>query len=88
MPHFILRCRDAGVIRAADVQRIRTLPNVTILDETSDHMILVDGPEADLRAAVQHLPGWIIVPEQIIPLPDSRKKVRRPPDAREDDSSS
>lgn len=88
MPHFILRCHDAAVMRAADVQRIRSLPNVTILDEASDRMILVDGPEADLRAAVQHIPGWIIVPEQIIPLPDSRKKVRRPPDATEDDSSS
>jgi hypothetical protein len=88
MPHFILRFRDSGVIRAEDVQRIRSLPKVTILDEASERMILVDGPEADLRAAVQQMPGWIIVPEQTIPLPDSRKKVRRPPHAREDDNSS
>lgn len=88
MPHFILRFRDPGVVRAADVQRIRALPEVTILDEGSERMILVDGPEDALRAAVQQMPGWILVPEQTIPLPDARKKVRRPPDPREDDSPS
>jgi hypothetical protein len=88
MPHFILRFHDPGVVHAADVQRIRSLPDVTILDEGSPRMILVDGPEAALRAVVQQMPGWIIVPEQTVPLPDSRKRVRRPPDAREDDSPS
>jgi len=88
MPHFILRFRDPGVVHAADVQRIRSLPDVTILDEGSARMILVDGPEAALRDAVQQMPGWVIVPEQSVPLPDSRKKIRRRPDAREDDSPS
>lgn len=73
---------------AEDMLRIRSVPSVTILDRASDRMMLVDAPEAELRAAVEQMPGWVLVPEQTVPLPDTRKKVRRPPDTTEDDSSS
>ena len=91
MPRFILRYQGSGAAQVADVARFRALPSVTILDTASDRMLLVEGEEEELARAVGTMPGWILVPERTVPLPDTRKKVRRSPDAPkepEDDSHS
>jgi hypothetical protein len=80
MPRFILRYRGSPSTQAAEVSRIQTLPDTTILDSSSGPMMLVDGPEEHLRAAIQDMPGWIMTPEQTVPLPDARQKIVRPPD--------
>lgn len=79
MSRFILRFRGPGSAQTEDISRIRSLPETTILDSSSDRMMLVDGPEEHLRAALKRMPGWIMIPEQTVPLPDPRQKVLRPP---------
>jgi hypothetical protein len=88
MPHFILRYRGSGSAQAGDIGRIRSLPNTAILDFSSDRMMLVDGPEEHLRAALKEMSGWIMIPEQTVPLPDPRKKVLHPPGNTENENNS
>jgi len=87
MPRFILCYRGPGSVHPDDVGRIRSLPNTSILDASSDRMMLVDAPEEHLRGALQHMPGWLMIPEQTIQLPDPRKKVLHPPDETEESGS-
>lgn len=87
MPRFILRFRGSGSAQTEDVGRIRSLPNTAILDSSSDRMMLVDGPEEHLRAALKDMPGWVMIPEQTVPLPDPRKKVLHPPDDTENEDN-
>jgi hypothetical protein len=79
MARFILRYRGSGSGQTEDVGKIRSLPNTAILDSSSDCMMLVDGPEEHLRAALKDMPGWVMTPEQTIPVPDTREKILRPP---------
>lgn len=88
MPRFILRYRGSGSMRPEDVERIRALPNGTILDSSSGRMMLVDAPEEHLRAALKEMPDWTMMPEQTVPLPDTREKVLHPPDDSQDESKS
>jgi hypothetical protein len=75
MPRFILRYRGSGPAHPEDVGKIRALPDTTVLDSSSNRMMLVDAPEQHLRAAVRDMPDWVLIPEQTVPLPDTRKKV-------------
>jgi hypothetical protein len=79
MPRFILRYRGSASAQTEDVGKIRSLPNTAILDSSSDRMMLVDGPEEHLRAALKDMQGWVMTPEQTIPVPDTRKTILRPP---------
>jgi hypothetical protein len=88
MARFILRFRGPGSAQTEDIGRIRSLPGTAILDSSSDRMMLVDGPEEHLRAALKDLPGWTMIPEQTVPLPDTRKKVLHPPDDTENEENS
>jgi hypothetical protein len=76
MARFILRYRGAGTEPATDLERIRTLPNVVVLEVTS-RMLLVEAPEAELPELTHALQDWVVAPEQMTPLPDTRKKVRK-----------
>jgi len=78
MPRFILRFRGKGARPPEDVARIQALPHTTVLDD-SPRMLLVDAPEAEVKAAMDSLPNWSITEERTIPLPDSRPKLRRGP---------
>jgi len=80
MPRFILRYRGSGSAQTEDVGKIRSLPNTAVLDSSSGRMMLVDGPEEQLRTALRNMPGWVMTPEQAIPVPDTRKKILRRPD--------
>lgn len=76
---FVLRYRGEGSPPEDDLARIRALPEATIVDESPPRMLLVEAPEGPLRAVVESLSGWIMAREQMLPLPDTRKKVERPP---------
>jgi hypothetical protein len=43
-------------------------------------MLLVDAPEQALRAAVGTDADWMIAPEVHYAVPDTRKKVKGPPE--------
>ena len=79
MDRFILRYRGAGGKPPADVDRIRALPNIRVIDESSSRMLLVEGLEADLHSALQDMPDWVMGKEQIIRLPDPRPMPRKTP---------
>ena len=76
---FVLRYRGDGPKPEADVERVRRLPEATMVDESSGRMMLVESDEGPLRELVESLPDWVAAPEQRIPVPDTRKRVKRPP---------
>ena len=73
---YILRFRGTSLKPPEDVERIRASKNITVLDDTSPRMLLVEAPQVELKALVDKLPGWIMTPERMIPLPDPRPKPR------------
>lgn len=76
MGRFILRFRGTGPKPAEDVEHIRALPNISVLDDSSPRMLLVEAPEAELKALIDSMSGWVMTPERMIPLPDPRPKLR------------
>ena len=73
---FILRFRGTGSIPAEDIERIRALPDVNIVDSTS-RMLLVDAPQNELKSFVSSTPEWIMSEERTVLLPDPRPKIHR-----------
>ena len=71
---FILRFRGSGPIPAKDVERIRSLPDLNIIDSTS-RMLLVDAPQDKLKSFISSMPKWIMSEERIVSLPDPRPKI-------------
>ena len=76
---FVVRFRGESAKPAEDLERIRGLPEATVLDDASPRMLLVESEEQPLRELVESLPGWVVAPEQEVPLPDTRERVERPP---------
>lgn len=77
MPRFILRYRGPVPQAAKDVKRIRALREVRVLDDSSPRMLLVEAPEVKVKSLMASMSGWIMAPEQMVPLPDPRPKPRR-----------
>ena len=77
MDRFILRFRGSGPKPADDVARIRSLPNTIVIDDSASRMVLVEGLEGELKAALQAMPEWVMSREVMIPLPDPRPKLRK-----------
>ena len=77
MDRYILRFRGPSPGLPEDIQRIRSLRRLTVIDDSSPRMLLVEAPESELRALVDSMPGWIMTQEKMIPLPDPRPKLRR-----------
>lgn len=76
MSRWILRFRGSGAKPQADVARIRELPNTTVLDASSPRMLFVEGPEDEVKSAVEAMPDWSASAEQQYALPDPRPKPR------------
>jgi hypothetical protein len=77
---FILRYGGDGPKPDADVDRIRAVSGATVVDESA-RMLLVESDEAALRQTVESLaPGWVLARESVVKVPDTRKKIRRPPE--------
>ena len=74
---FILRFNGVGEKPAEDVQRIRSLPNATVLDDSA-RMILLEAPDAAITELGKLLPQWGVSQESFVPLPDPRPKLRKP----------
>ncbi len=77
MNRFILRFRGSGPKPVEDIERIRALRGTVVLDDSSPRMLLVEAPQAELKALIDALPNWSMTPERMIPVPDPRPKLRR-----------
>ena len=77
MDRFILRFRGSSPRPAEDIQRIRSLRRLKVIDDSSPRMLLVEAPETELKKLVDSMPDWIISQEKMIPLPDPRPKLRK-----------
>ena len=77
MERFILRFKGNGEKPIEDVERIRSLPNLRVVDDSA-HMLLVEAPGESVTKLVQALPEWILSKERFIPVPDARPKLKRP----------
>lgn len=76
---FVLRYRGEGAGPAADVARVAGLPSAAVVD-SSPKMLLVESDPDELEALVDALPDWVMAPEQHLSIPDTRKRVVRPPE--------
>jgi hypothetical protein len=82
MERFILRYKGSGRKPEEDVRRIRSVPNTTVLDDTP-RMLLVSGPESNLRSLVQSMSDWIMSPERTVNIPKPHPTPARDPDETE-----
>ena len=80
MPRFVMRYHGAGPRPEDVVERVRGLPESRIIDD-SGRMLLVEAPAAEhLMTAIGKAGGeWLVAPEQTYPVPDTRKRIERPP---------
>jgi hypothetical protein len=76
---FVLRYRGDGPAPAADVERVHELPGAVVVNSTA-RMLLVEAQAGPLRDLVESLPNWVMGADVSYEVPDTRKKVRRPPD--------
>jgi hypothetical protein len=76
---FVLRYRGDGPAPAADVERVHGLPGAVVVNSTA-RMLLVEAQAGPLRDLVESLPNWVMGADVSYEVPDTRKKVRRPPD--------
>jgi hypothetical protein len=73
---YVLRFRGAAFKPPADVERILASKGITVLDDSSPRMLLVEAGRVELKALVDSMPGWIMTPERTISLPDPRPRLR------------
>ena len=76
---FVLRYRGEGPKPEADVARLEQLAEAGIVD-SSGRMVVVEAKPGPLRDLVDALPDWVMGPDLPYEVPDTRKKVLRPPD--------
>ena len=76
MKRFILRYTGKGEPPHDLAETVRAAPDLDIVEE-SGRMLLVEGSREDLERIVASRPDWLLAEEAMVPLPDTRKKVRR-----------
>lgn len=79
MNRYILRFRGEGEKPETDVEVIRSLPHLKVLDEDSPRMLLVEAPEEELQPAMDALPNWLMSEERSYKVPETRPRVAHPP---------
>lgn len=75
MERFILRFEGNGDSPVDDLERIRTLPDLKVVDDSS-RMLLVEAPQEVVTKLVETLPEWSLSKERFVPVPDVRPRVR------------
>lgn len=76
---FVLRYRGEGPKPKADIAKLEELADAVIV-ESSTRNLVVEAKPGPLRDLVDSLPDWVMGPDVTYEVPDTRKKVRRPPD--------
>jgi hypothetical protein len=77
MKRYVLRYEGKGAPPDQDHARIRGIEGLKILD-TSPRMYLVEAAEPAAQQLEQR-PSWSVTPDTVVPLPDTRKKIRQSP---------
>jgi hypothetical protein len=78
MSRYILRYTGAGAKPHDDVERLRALAHIKLIDESSK-MLLVEAPSLEsLQTAVEGAGCWSITPEESIPLPPVHPELGKP----------
>ena len=72
---YVLRYRGQGTKPSSDVEHVRHLAGITVLDESSSKMLLVECDEESTMGLAEGLPDWVVVPEQTFDVPDTRKRI-------------
>ena len=76
---FVLRYRGEGPKPDADVARLQELADAEIVG-SSARMLEVEAKPGPLRDLVDSLTDWVMGPDISYEVPDTRKKVLRPPE--------
>ena len=76
---FVLRYLGEGPKPDADVARVHELTDAVVVDD-SPRMLLVESEPQPLHELMDGLPDWVMGPDMGYEVPDTRKKVLRPPD--------
>lgn len=71
---FVVRFQGRGAKPAADADRVRRLPGLTVLDESS-RMLLIEGDDETLVPLIESFSGWVVALEQTYPMPDTRRRM-------------
>jgi hypothetical protein len=79
MERYIVRYTRGATAPEEEKQRIRSLDNVQVLDETP-RMLLVQAPPETAAALQTALPDWQVNAEQVYTAPDPHPQVEREPD--------
>jgi hypothetical protein len=69
MAEFVLYYKGRKLPPRSDLNRLRSVPGVRILERTPAHLLLVDAEAASLKRVLADLPGWVMAPEKEIPPP-------------------
>lgn len=77
---FILRYRGVGPKPDADVVRVHQLADAIVVDASSPRMLVVESDPEPLRELLDRLPDWVMAPDRMYAVPDTRKKIEGPPD--------
>lgn len=70
---YVLRFKGQGATPVADVEQVRSMSGVTVLEESS-RMLLVEGDD-EAVPALESLSGWTVAPERTYTVPDARKRL-------------
>jgi hypothetical protein len=73
MSQYILSFNGKGVKPRKDMERIRSMSQTKILDESAQ-AVLVEAPERELTELVESLPRWQVSPLRMISLPNTRRR--------------
>jgi hypothetical protein len=63
--------RRGGPAEPGEVARLLAVPGLRVLAETAGRIMLVDGDEPAIRAAVEAMPNWVVGPATGYPPPGS-----------------
>jgi hypothetical protein len=77
MERYILRYQGELPRPEADVERIQTCTDLTILDDSSPRMLLVESTLETMTALIISLPNWVMTKERSFRLPDPRRRIRK-----------
>ncbi|HEV2805477.1 MAG TPA: hypothetical protein VGW57_11175 [Chthoniobacterales bacterium] len=76
MERFILRYEGAGEKPVDDLEKIRAVPKLKVVDDSS-RMLLVEAPNDSVAGLIATLPEWKLTKEVFVPIPDPRPRVRQ-----------
>jgi hypothetical protein len=75
MARYILHYAGEGSPPDRDLELIRSVPGVRVVDQSGPRMLLVEAGDDGLRR-LRDMPSWRVTPETYIPLPDARPRVK------------